>query len=68
MHWDVIIPMLRRKFQNQLEAEFMYEDWLHSFYRKSFKTRFEICKDEDGNQATFVRSEDIQLRHLFHQD
>ena len=24
------------------------EDWLHCFHRRRFKTRFEICKDEDG--------------------
>ena len=46
-HWDVILPVLR-KIQNQLEGEFTYEDWLHCFYRRSFKTRFQICKDEDG--------------------
>ena len=47
-HWNVILPVLRKKIPNKLEGEFTYEDWLHCFYRRSFKTRFEICKDEDG--------------------
>ena len=47
-HWNVILQVLRRKFQNELEGDFTNEDWLHCFYRRSFTTRFEICKDEDG--------------------
>ena len=52
-HRDVILPVLRRKFQNQLDGEFAYEDWLRCLYHRSFKTRFEICKAEDGELSDF---------------
>ena len=45
---DLILPVLRRKFQNQFGGAFTFQDWLHCLYRRIFKTRFEICKDEDG--------------------
>ena len=48
MHWNVILPVLNGRFQNQREKEFTDEDWLHCLYLGSFKTRFEICKDENG--------------------
>ena len=51
----VTLPVLRRRFQNQLEGEFTYEDWLHCLYRRRFKTRFETCKDEDG-ELTDIRA------------
>ena len=48
MHWDNILPVLKGRFQNQLEREFTNEDWLLRFYNGSFKTRSEICKNENG--------------------
>ena len=34
--------------EKKIGKEFTYEDWLHCLHRSRFKTRFEICKDEDG--------------------
>ena len=48
MHWNGKLPVLKGRFQSQLEKEFTDEDWLHCLFLGSFKTRFEICKDEDG--------------------
>ena len=48
MHRSVILPVLRGRFQNQLEKEFTDEDWLHCFYLGSIETRFAICEDESG--------------------
>ena len=48
MHRSVILPVLRGRFQNQLEKEFTDEDWLQCFYLGSIGTRFEICEDESG--------------------
>ena len=45
---DVILPVLKGRFKNQLKKEFTEEDWLHCLYLGSIKTRFEICKDENG--------------------
>ena len=36
------------KIPKLIGEEFKYEDWLHCLYRRRFKTRFEICKHEDG--------------------
>ena len=47
-HWDGVLSVLTGKFRNQLEREFADEDWLHYLYLGSIKTRFEICKDENG--------------------
>ena len=47
-HWDVVLPVLSRKFQNELGGEFTCEELVHCLHRRRFKTRFEICKDEDG--------------------
>ena len=47
-HWDGVLSVLKGKFRNQLEKEFTDEHWLHCFYLGSIKTRFEICKDENG--------------------
>ena len=47
-HWDGVPSVLKGKFRNQLEKEFTDEDWLHCLYLGSIKTRFEICKDENG--------------------
>ena len=55
MYWDVILPVFRGRFRNQLEKEFTDEDWLHSFYLGSIKTRFEICKDENG-ESRYIRA------------
>ena len=44
----MIFPVSRRKFPDQFEEKFTYEDCLHCFYRIRFRTRFEICTDEDG--------------------
>ena len=46
--WDVVLPVLRRKFQNKLRVEFTCEELVHCLHRRRFKRRFEICKDEDG--------------------
>ena len=47
-HWDGVLSVLKGKFRNQMEKEFTDEDWLHCLYLGSIKTRFEICKDENG--------------------
>ena len=56
MHWDVILPVLKGRFRNQLEKEFTEEDWLHCLYLGNIKTRFEICKDENGELRCDPRS------------
>ena len=33
----------------------MFEDWLHCLYLGSFKTRFEFCKDENG-ELRYIRA------------
>ena len=48
MHCDLILPVLKGRFKNQLQKEFTDEDWIHYFYLGSMKTRFEICEDENG--------------------
>ena len=53
MHWDVKLPVSKGRFQNQLEKAFTDEDSLHCLYLGSIKTRFAICKDENG-----------ELRHI----
>ena len=55
MHWNVIPPVLKGRFKNQLEKEFTDEDWLHCFQLGSFKTRFEICEDENG-ELKYIRA------------
>ena len=55
MHWDVILPVLKERLQIQMEKEFTNEDWLNCFYLGSFKTRCEICKDEDG-ELEYIRA------------
>ena len=32
MHWDVILPVLKGRFRNQLEKEFTDDDWLHCLF------------------------------------
>ena len=39
---------LVKKIPKLTGEEFTNEDWLHCLYRRRFKTRYEICKDEDG--------------------
>ena len=48
MHGNDILPVLKGRFRKQLEKEFTDEDWLHCLYLGRFKTRFEICKDANG--------------------
>ena len=36
-----------------MEKEFTDEDWFHGLYLGSIKTRFEICKDENGELRYF---------------
>ena len=55
MHWDAILPKLRKKFQSQLDKECANKDWIDYLYRGSYKTRFEICKDADG-ELVYIRS------------
>ena len=55
MHWNVILPVLKGRFRNQMEKEFTDEDWLHCFYLGSIKTRFEICKDDNG-ELRYIRA------------
>ena len=55
MHWDVILPVLKGRFRSQLEKELIDEDWLHCLYLGSIKTRFEICKDENG-ELRYIRA------------
>ena len=55
MHWDVVLPVLKGRFRNQLEKEFTDEDWLHCLCLGSIKTRFEIYKDENG-ELRYIRA------------
>ena len=48
MHVNIILPVLKERFQIQRSKEFTNEDSLNCFNLGSFQTRFEICKDEDG--------------------
>ena len=48
MHSNIRRPVLKERFQNQLDKEFTNEGWLNCLYLGSIKTSFEICKDEDG--------------------
>ena len=45
-----------------MEKEFTDEDWLHCFYPGSNKTRFEICKDENGERWNDHITETDELR------
>ena len=47
------LPVLKGRFRSQFEKEFADEDCFHCLYLGSIKTRFEICKDENG-----------ELRHI----
>ena len=38
-----------------MEKEFSDEDWLHCHHLGSIKTRFEICKDENG-ELRYIRA------------
>ena len=55
MHWNVILPVMKGRFRNQTEKEFTNEDRLHCLYLGSIKTRFEICKDENG-KLRYIRA------------
>ena len=33
MHWDAILPILRKKFQSQLEKESKNRSWVECLYR-----------------------------------
>ena len=68
MHVDIIFPVLKERFQIQRDKEFTNEDSLNCLHLGSFKTRFEICKDEDGGLKFFRAIQDIQVESLFHQD
>ena len=46
--WTCHTSSIEEKIPKIIGEEFKYEDWLHCLYRRRFKTRFEICKDEDG--------------------
>ena len=51
MHWNVILPVLKGRFRSQLT----HEDWFHCVYLGRIKTRFEICKDENG-ELRYIRA------------
>ena len=53
MHVDIMLPVLKERFQIQRDKEFTNEDSLNCVYLGSFKTRFEICTDEDGGLKFF---------------
>ena len=55
---DVLLPVLKLKVQNQLEKEFTDEDWFRRLYLGSIKTRFEICKDENG-ELRYTRAKQV---------
>ena len=67
VHVDIILPVLKEKFQVQRDKEFTNEDSLNCLYRGSFQTRFEICKDEDGGLKFFVQFRDIQVKLMNHE-
>ena len=54
-HWDGVLSVLNGKFRNQLEKEVTDDDWLHCFYLVIIQTRFEICKDENG-ELRYIRA------------
>ena len=54
-HWDGVLSVLKGKFRYQLEKEFTDEYWLHCLYLGSIKTRFELCKDENG-EIRYIRA------------
>ena len=68
MHVNIILPVLKERFQTQRDKEFTNEDSLNCHYLGSFKTRFEICKDEDGGFKFFVQFRDIQVESVVNQD
>ena len=55
VHLRLASPVLKGKFRNQLEKEFTDEDWLHCLHHGSNETKFEICKDEDG-ELRYIRA------------
>ena len=60
-HWNVILPILREKFQNQLEGGFTWKDWSHWFLpQKLRKQSIKSMKMKMENWATFVRSKHNQ--------
>ena len=66
--WDTTLPTLKKKFLSQLEKECKNTNWVERLSRGSYKTRFEICKDADGELVcTFERLKEIQAEGLFTQ-
>ena len=55
MHWNVILPVLKGRFRNQMDKEVTGEDWFRCFYLGNIKTRFEICNDENG-ELRYIRA------------
>ena len=56
-----ILPILQGRFRNQMEREFTDEDWLHCLHLENFKTKFEICKDENGELRHIRAIQSIQV-------
>ena len=54
-HWDGVLSVLNGKFRNQLEKEVTDDDWLHCLCLVIIQTRFEICKDENG-ELRYIRA------------
>ena len=52
---NVKLPVLKGRFQNQLERNSQTRIGSIALYLGSFKTRFEICKDENG-ELRYIRS------------
>ena len=61
MHWEAIIPILRRKYQSQLKKECTSKDWIGYLFRGSYKTRFEICKDSE-DEVVYISSDSRTFR------
>ena len=48
VHVDIILSVSRERFQMQRDEVFTNEDSLNCLFFRIFKTKFEICEDEDG--------------------
>ena len=48
-------PNIEKEIESQLEKECKNIDWIECFHRGSCKTRFEFCKDADG-ELVYIRA------------
>ena len=55
MHWDAILPTLKRNSRVNWKRMSKNIDWIECLHRGSCKTRFEFCKDADG-ELVYIRA------------